>query len=395
MILRRSPKGHRSLHPVSSTAVLGITLLVLGIGLPAHAAPNYPITQGQRSTASQVAQAGVPLSELAPDAPDRYTVKRGDTLWDISSLFLRSPWHWPELWGMNMDQVRNPHLIFPGQVLVLVRSGDRARLQFGDALDADQTGRLSPRGRATDLDLGAISSIPLHLIQPFLNDAVVLDTNQLDTAPRIVAGRDARVLLGRGDTAYVRGELAERREWRIFREARPLKDPGTGELLGYEAAFVGTAEYVRRGQVKRVAEDRDEITPATFTLTMLRQEAGRGDRLAPAGPSDDGPYTPHAPTQAVDGQVVSIYGGSLAAGPNQIVAINKGRRDGMERGHVLGVVRTGQRITDRSDPLQTQIKLPDERNGNLFVFRVFERVSYALILSAQTPVVAGDHVIQP
>lgn len=395
MTLRRRPKGHPSHWPVPRPGILGLATLVVCL-TAAQAAPNYPITDNQRSTARKVADAGVPLSELAADAPDSYTIKAGDTLWDISKLFLRSPWRWPELWGMNLEQIRNPHLIYPGQTLVLVRGKDRARLQLAEALEADQTtGRLSPRARTSGLGLGPIQAIPLHLIRPFLTDAVVLDTNELATAPRIVAGRDGRVLLGRGDAAYVRGDLAERREWRVFREPKALRDPASGEILGYEAAYVGTAEYVRRGETLRLGEGREEIVPATFTLTALRQEAGEGDRLTPATPADDSIYAPHAPSQPMAGRIVSIYGDGVSAGQYQIVAINKGGRDGIERGHVLAVLRDGQRMVDRSDPQRATLKLPDERNGHVFVFRVFERVSYALILSAQTPIRAGDHFVQP
>ena len=196
MIPRRRPQGHVSCHPALRTGVLSLALLAAC--LCARAAPNYPITDSQRSTARQTAAAGVPLSELAPDAPERYTVKAGDTLWDISKLFLRSPWHWPELWGMNLEQIRNPHLIYPGQLLLLVRGNGRASMQLGESLEPDQTGRLSPRARITGMDLRGISAVPMHLIQPFLTDAVVLDTNELDSAPRIVAGREGRVGGARG-----------------------------------------------------------------------------------------------------------------------------------------------------------------------------------------------------
>ncbi|HMW22832.1 MAG TPA: LysM peptidoglycan-binding domain-containing protein [Burkholderiaceae bacterium] len=374
-----------------SVTALAATLWVSTVGV-ATAFPNYPVTEAQRRTANEVAQAGVPLSELAPDAPDSYTVKRGDTLWDIAKLFLRSPWRWPELWGMNLQQIRNPHLIYPGQRLLLVRKDGRAFLQLDEGPD---TVKLSPRARASDLRLGAIAAIPLHLIQPFLNDAVVLDSNEFETAPRIVAAREGRVLLSRGDAAYVRGELAPRRDWRIFRNAKPLKDPVTSELLGYEAAYVGSAEYVRPGTTQTGPDGRAEIIPATFNLVSLRQEAGAGDRLAPTSPRDEANFIPHAPAQPVQAQVASIYGDGLSAGQNHIVALNRGRRDGLEPGHVLALLRTGERVVDREDPNRTELKLPDEAHGQVFVFRVFERVSYALILTAQTPVRVGDRCTQP
>jgi LysM domain len=384
-------QGHRS-HRLAAALALG---LGIGASAPTFAAfPDYPITEGQRGTARGVSQSGVPLSELAADAPDIYTIKPGDTLWDISKLFLRSPWRWPELWGMNLEQIRNPHLIFPGQVLMLVKSEGRAQLQVGRAVDGS-TQKLQPRARASGVDRGPIGPISMHLIQPFLNDAVVLERNELESAPRIVAGREGRVLLGRGDTAYVRGELAPRRDWRVFRQAKELRDPLTQEVLGYEAAFVGGAEYQQPGRNQAGADGKVELVPATFVLSTLRQEATVGDRLAAAPPRNDSQYVPHAPTSAVDGRVVSIYGDGLQAGQNQIVAINRGRRDGIEAGHVLAIWRSGSLVRDREDAERTPIRLPDERNGNLFVFRVFERVSYGLILTSETPVNGGDRLSQP
>jgi nucleoid-associated protein YgaU len=396
-ISRRANRSHLAGRRRLDAAglVLGLTL-GLGAALPAAAAfPDYPITEGQRGTARQVAQTGVPLSELATDAPDSYTIKGGDTLWDISKIFLRSPWRWPELWGMNLEQIRNPHLIYPGQVLVLVKSEGRARLQLGRSIDGGSTQKLQPRARVSGIDRGPVGPIAMHLIQPFLDDAVVLERNELESAPRIVAGREGRVLLGRGDTAYVRGELAPRRDWRVFRQAKELRDPVTKEVLGYEAAFVGGAEYIQPGRTQAGAEGVDELVPATFTLSTLRQEATVGDRLAAAPPRDDGQYQPHAPASPVDARVVSIYGEGLQAGQNQIVALNRGRQNGIEPGHVLAIWRSGDLVRDREDAARTPIRLPDERNGNLFVFRVFERVSYGLILSSETPVHSGDRLTQP
>ena len=367
---------------------------LLGAQLAA-AEPNLPVTPQQRSTAQQVAQSGVPLSELAPGAPDAHTVQPGDTLWDISKLFLKSPWRWPELWGMNLDQIRNPHLIYPGQVLLLDKSGGRARLRVGQQIGPDGTVKLSPRIRSSSLGDGSIPSIPFHLIEPFLNEALIFQGNELETAPRIVATQEGRVLLARGDTAYVRGEIAQQREFRIFREAKPLRDPTTKEILGYEANYVGSAEYVRQGENRTGADGKPEIVPATFTVTSIKQEAGVGDRLAPTPAREFSNYAPHAPQSPLSGQIVSIYGDALTAGQNQIVSLNKGAADGMERGHVLALWRTGTRVIDKTDASRPTIKLPDERHGMLFVFRVFDRMSYALILSVKDPVKPGDGFTQP
>jgi LysM repeat protein len=365
--MNRSEQVHS--HPLKRLSLwVGATLVAAAV--PAWAV-NLPVTEEWRNTANQVAQAGVPLSELSPNAPDSHTVARGDTLWDISKLFLRSPWRWPELWGMNLEQIKNPHLIYPGQVLHLVKVGDRAMLRVGQPVGGADTGnvvKLSPRVRAETLDNGAIPSIPLHLIGPFLNEAVVFSTN----------------------------ELKGNRDFRVFREAVPLYDPDSGEVLGYEARYVGTAEFVRDGGLQASLDGKTaQIVPATFKMTSIRQEAGVGDRLAPVPQRDYDAFVPHAPSQAIKGRIVSIYGEAISAGQNQIITLNRGTRDGVERGHVMALWRDGSRVPDTTDPSKPLMKLPDERIGTLFVFRVFDRVSYALILQSEDPVKAGDRFSQP
>jgi hypothetical protein len=382
-------------HPVSAERRrLASSFVVAAIALAAAQAQavTWPVTPEQRSTAQQVAQAGVPLSELAPNAPDQYTVKRGDTLWDISSIFLRTPWRWPELWGMNLDQIRNPHLIYPGQVLLLDRSGGRARLRVAGP---DGTTRLSPRIRSSAVGDDAIASIPFGIIEPFLNEAIVFNTDELNSAPRIVAAPENRVMMGRGDLAYVRGgELGGARNYRVFREAKPMLDPTTKEVLGYEAFFVGAAEYLRSGESRPGADGGTEVA-STFKITEVKREAVVGDRMAIVPPREFTNYAPHAPSQPTSGQIMSIYGEGVNAGQYQVVALNKGAADGLERGHVLALWRAGQSQIDRTDGSRTPIKLPDERNGMLFVFRTFERVSYALIISGTHPASAGDYFSQP
>ena len=388
----RPPGPRRAVLPALA---LGLVLLA-GAGLAAAA--DLTITPQQRSTASQVAQSGVPLSELSPTAPDSHTVQRGDTLWDISKLFLNRPWRWPELWGMNLQQIRNPHLIYPGQVLVLIKSDGRARLQIAQPVGGAPTNtvRLSPRVRSELLDNGAIASIPLQLIGPFLNEAVVFGSDELALAPRIVATQEGRVLVSRGETAYVRGDLKGARDFRVFRQAKPLKDPATGEVLGFEAAFVGTAEFARAEESRPTADGKSVLpVPAKFVMTSVRQEAGVGDRLSPVPQRDFTAYVPHSPAGAMSGQIITIYGEALTAGQNQIVTINRGSREGIERGHVLALWHDGKLAADTTEGKKIAIKLPDERVGLLFVFRVFERVSYALILSSVEPVSPGDRFTQP
>lgn len=376
-----------------------ISTALLSLGLAASLLPGtsqattFPITPGQRATAQEVAQAGVPLSELAPNAPDRYTVKKGDTLWDISKLYLNKPWRWPELWGMNLQQIHNPHLIYPGQILYLEKANGRARLSVARPISGSHDGKLSPRVRAESMDDDAIASVPMHLIRPFLTDAVVFETNELERAPRIVATQDSRVLASKGETAYVRGDVAAARNWHIFRSPKPLIDPETKEVLGYEARDVGSAELLQ--QSDEGASEDGMVVPSTVRITSVKEEAGVGDRLAPQTAADYSPFAPHAPSFALEGRVISVYGDNMNAGQNQIVALNRGLRDGIERGHVLALWHAGAIRVDETDGQKTKLRLPDQRQGLLFVFKVFERVSYALILQVQDPVSPGDKFSQP
>lgn len=387
-------RSNRFAKPFLQAAAFSLTLGACLVAQAQSASETWPVTQGQRSTAQQVASAGVPLSEISPNAPDVYTVKKGDTLWDISSMYLVSPWRWPELWGMNLDQIRNPHLIYPGQVLFLEKVGDRARLRVGEALQGqgpNGDGRLSPRVRATDLDRTGIPAIPLEKIEPFLTQAVILNRGELDSAPRIVAAPENHVVVTRGDIAYVRGDLGTNRNFRVFREPVALTDPTTREILGYEAHYLGVAELTRRSSTT----GDGEIVPDTFTITHSKEEIRPGDRLSPVPPREFINYVPHAPQNPISGQIVKVYGEALNAGQYQVVSISKGARDGLEIGHVLALWRDGERKIDTTDARRNWIKLPNERHGTLLVFRTFERTSYALILSVQHPVARGDRFTQP
>jgi nucleoid-associated protein YgaU len=403
-------RGSRALPTWTALAAVAAVLM----SAPALA-QNFPITPGQRTTAQQVAQAGVPLSELAPNAPEEYTVKRGDTLWAISGLFLKSAWRWPELWGMNMEEVRNPHRIYPGQQLVLEKSDGRARLRVRGGVASGEppteTIRVSPRTRvellATD---SALPTLQTHLIEPFLSEPVIIDEAELLKAPRIVAAPENRVLITRGDRAYARG-LAETPlkqrvagrddDYRVFRNARPLKDPLTNAILGYEAMYLGKASLVRGENTEMVrasnGKDENTIIAATIDIVSAKEEMRVGDRLLPEPPRQFLSYVPHAPAGPVNGTIVSVYGNAVAiAGQNQVVVINKGTADGIEMGHVLAILKDGARKVDRSQPGEiTNIKLPNERNGLLMVFRPFEKLSYGLILEINDTVKIGDGVVNP
>ena len=383
----------------SCLKLLTLSLIAAGLsaaGFPAQAG-SYPVTEAQRQTATEVAQAGVPLSELAPDAPDSYVVKTHDTLWDISKLFLKSPWRWPELWGMNKEQIANPNLIYPGQTLVLIKSGGKAQLKVAEAPDAVSSGlptvKLSPQVRSGPAEDSSIAAVPLNLIEPFLNEAVVFNTNELAAAPHVVATQEQHSLMTRGDLAYAVGDFSAATDWRLFRQATPLVDPRTHQILGYEARYLGTAEVIRTGHP--AVKDRSDEVPTTLRVDNVREEVGAGDRLAPVPQHEFTRYIPHAPNSRVDGLVMSYYGDAMSAGQNQIVTLNLGSHDGIERGHVLALWKTGQRIVDKSGQHTQALRLPDERDGLLFVFQVYDRVSYALVVSTEQPVEVGDRVSEP
>ena len=378
-------------------AVLNCAVLALAVLAAAPSVTQaFPITPAERSTAQQVASKGVPLSELAENAPDTYTVKRGDTLWHISGMFLKSPWRWPELWGMNLEQIHNPHLIYPGQLLVLEKIDGMARLKLGSAVGGvGDTIKLSPSIRSESSESAAISSIPMNLISPFLTDAMIFDTDQMATAPRIVASQEGHLMMGRGNTAYVSGELGSTRNWQIFREPKALVDPDTKEVLGYEARYVGSAERKQDGESRPGAQTGGLNVPSTFMITSGKEDAAIGDRLAPATVRDFAPFVPHSPANPVNGKIVSLYGDALSAGSNQIVSLNRGARDGLERGTVLALWHEGAVTHDKSVQRGALIKLPDERIGVVFVFRVFDRMSYGLVLETVEPTVPGDRVTQP
>lgn len=379
-------------HLMAKSGIAITTLVALSAGLLGTAAwaQKYPVTPAQSATARQVAQAGVPLSELAADAPDSYTVKSGDTLWAISSLFLRSPWRWPELWGMNLDDIRNPHLIYPGQQLVLVKNDGRATLRLagganGEPLDLE-TVRLSPRVRSEKLS-HALTTLQTQAIEPFLAEPVIVEEGELASAPRLVAPQENRVMLSRGDRAYARGpsgmplldDKGKTQRLRVFRNANPLKDPTTGEVLGYEAQFLGKAVLVR-GESTQDIEGRDGklqnvIVPATIDIVSTKEEMRVGDRMLPEPEREFLSYTPRAPGGPVSGRIVSVYGSAVVnAAQNQVVVINRGRRDGIESGHVMAILKDGPQLVDKTDPEQPQMKLPDERNGLLMVFKTFEKL---------------------
>lgn len=396
----------------SKMALAAITALSGALMASPAMAQSFPITPAQKATASEVAQKGVALSELADNAPERYTIKSGDTLWAISSLFLKSPWRWPELWGMNLDDIKNPHRIYPGQVLVLERSNGRATLKVAggaaDSTDGLPTVRLSPQTRYEALPDNALTTLRSSIIEAFLAEPLILSNEEFQGAPRIVSAQEGRVLLTRGDRAYARGgvngplmdDQAKLKQFRVFRTATPLKDPGTGEILGYEAIYAGKATLVRSETTSEVTETDGKsgsaIVPATIDIISAKEEIRVGDRLMPEPPRQLQTYTPRAPAGKVEGRIVSVYGSAVVnAAQNQVVAINRGKLDGMEPGIVMAILKDGARVVDKQDENKPLLKLPNERNGLLMVFRTFDRLSYALILEINDAARVGDRLTNP
>lgn len=352
------------------------------------------------AVSGQPAQA--PLT-LKPDAPDRYVVVPGDTLWGISERYTDSPWRWPELWNMNKEQIQNPHLIYPGYVILLDRAkgtltiarpgtepGTRPGAAPGTGTQPSGSLKLSPRVRAEPLPREEIPSIPASVIEPFLTRPLVIEPDGLDKAPTIVATQRDSVLLSAGNTAYVRGIAGSAEEsWYVYRRGNPLVDPDTNQTLAYEAIYLGTARITRPGD------------PATVVLTSAVQEVGAGDKLVAATVVQPINYAPHSPPTFLKGRVMSIYGGLGKvgeAGPLSVITINRGRADGLEVGHVLALYSLGGLVRDTSKPRGAPdafIKLPEERSGLSFVFRVFDRVSYALVMNVTRPVNPLDVVQTP
>lgn len=326
------------------------------------------------STTLAVAQGARPL-ELADGAPDRHVVVPGDTLWGISAKFLRDPFRWGELWRLNAQEIRNPHRIYPGQVIVIDRSGGQPRARLVTVTE-------QRREYVEPLTKG-IPSIPPHDIEPFLSEPRVLDENGLDAAPRVVALENNRVIAGAGDTVYTTEATAQHKTWQLFRPGKALIDPDTKETLGHEAMFLGTARQTRGG------------VPASFLVLTSKQEIVPDDRLLSAPRQDVVNYIPHPPASMITGKVLAIYDGVSFGGPQSVITLNRGKADGLEPGHVLAVDLAGVAVDNRYQGEKATYQIPDSRNGLVFVFRVFDRVSYALVMNATRPVVVGDTLRTP
>jgi hypothetical protein len=330
------------------------------------------------------ASAAEPL-KLVDNPPDRHVVVRGDTLWGISGKFLKEPWRWPEIWNMNREEIKNPHLIYPGQVVYLDRSGKTPRLRLGKPVKSGSgTVKLQPHIYSDPVQQ-AIPSIPPNQIEPFLSQPLVVEQGELDTVPRIVAGPEYRGMMGNGDQAFATAiPDASVVRWNVFRPGKPLIDPDTGATIGYEAFFLGNANLVQPGE------------PAALQITVAKEEIMRGDRLIPAPPVNIISYVPHRPDNQVAARVMTIYGGVNEGGRASIVSLNRGKNDGLEVGHVLALFRN--RIAsaiDQDTMRRVDTPIPEERYALVFVFRVFNGVAYALVLESSKPVTIGDYARNP
>lgn len=318
---------------------------------------------------------------LADNAPTKHIVAPGDTLWDISAKFLKEPWRWPEIWRMNQEQIRNPHRIYPGDVIVLehdINGNPVLRMQ-----GTNETKKLQPQIYSEQMNL-AIPPIPPNVIEPFISAPLVVEINGLANEARIVATQQDRVFLGNGDLAYIDNADPRKEMWQIYRNGRPLPDPDDAkQILGYEAFFLGTAKQIRPG------------APATFEILSAKQEIARGDRLIPASRPTLTAYVPHRPEARIDGRIISVYGGVGAAGHGSIVSFNRGSKNGLEIGHVLALLRNRTVFDRDEDDRRVSVQIPPERVGLAFVFRTFEHISYALVVQAEGSIEVNDFVRTP
>ena len=344
---------------------------------PVQAAPEVPRPAPPAASATtRTSPAEVSDIPLNPRHPTRYVVKKGDTLWDISAMFLRDPWYWPEIWYVN-PQVANPHLIYPGDVLTLVYLNGRPQiiLERGSAL------RLSPEVRREPL-AEAIPTIPYDRIAAFLGRPRLLDRDEVRNAPYILTDRREHLVHGSNTEVYVRGtEFDPETVYNILSVGDELRDPDDGDLLGYQAVWVGEGSIVRTGD------------PATLYISSSSREAINGDKVLPVETDFPLYFAPRAPAQPVDGTIISVIDGTSLIGQYHVVALNRGTQHGLEEGHVLSVWQRGREVKDRFGG--GRATLPEEYAGMLMVFRTFDEMSYGLIVRSTSEIRVLDKVRNP
>ncbi len=293
------------------------------------------------------------------------------------SHFFKDPWKWPQIWSLNKDTIKDPHWIYPGDVIVLDRTTGTLHVDEGASTSGAGTIKLSPGVREESSEHGAIPSIPVADIAPFLSQPLIIEKDGLSGAPIITGTYEQRVILGNDDIAYVKGlNEGKGTHWQIYRPGKTLLDPDSKEVLGYEAIYLGDADVEKFADI------------STLRINQAIQEINKGDRLVQTPGVSTGNYVPHAPEKQITARVISIYGGVSQGGQNTVITLNKGLRDGVEDGHVLALYRKGE-IVDKN------LTLPDMRYGLLFVFRTFDKVAYALVMQTSLPVELLDRAQTP
>ncbi len=310
--------------------------------------------------------------QIRPDAPDRHVVVKGDTLWDISAMFFKDPWKWPNIWNLNKDTIKDPHWIYPGDVVVLDRTTGALSVNGeGLATSSDTTDKYEPRIRYGLSQHDAIATIPYKDIQSFLSQPLVVEEEGLATAPKLIALQEGRVILGDNQVGYVSNLPADQgTKFQAFRPGKLFIDPDTKEILGREAVYLGDVEATQFGEV------------STVMATKTKLEINRGDRLTLTSVASSDSLHPHAPSIDIKASIISVYGGVSQAGKNAVVTINKGAREGIEVGNVLALYNKGINTKFEGETYT----LPNERYGLMIVFRVFNKVSYGLVMQTKLPV---------
>lgn len=314
---------------------------------------------------------------LKEDRPQEYVVVKGDTLWDISARFLESPWKWPEVWDVN-TQIPNPHLIYPGDVIYLVWVDGKPKLKVRRGMR-----KLSPSARTVPLDR-AIPGIPLKDILSFLQDNRVLEEDLFKKAPYILGSKDQRIIAGAGDRVYARGALLEDlKRQGVYRASDKYIDPKTEEFLGYELLKVA--------DVTVVAKNDDVIS---LNVNKSEMETRILDRVVPAEQKRvQSVFYPKPSPEGLEAEILSVLGGVRDGGQFNVIALNRGIREGLEPGHVFAIFRAGESIVD--PVTKDLVTLPSERSGVLMVFKTFDKVSYGLIMQSTNVVSVGDELKAP
>ena len=314
---------------------------------------------------------------LAQGHPNEYVVQVGDTLWDISATFLKDPWYWPEIWYVNPD-IENPHLIYPGDVLGLVYIDGAPRITNVRA----SSYRMSPQARITPLT-EAVTSVPYDAVAAFLKSGVVLEKDQIDALPYLVASRGDHLLSAAGDRVYARGAADDvlGARFSVVNVGDPLIDPDDNRVIGYQGLLVGEGTLRRTGD------------PATIDLTDTNHEVKQGDRLIPEAIDIPLNFFPQAPSSLIEGRILSVVDGVTQIGQYQVVVVNRGAVDGLAVGDVLSVFQAGPTVRDRIEG--GSVKLPDEEAGILMVFKVYDQISYGLVMEATRVIHVLDAVRNP